>query len=110
MTERKYKVRFLPFFEMDLIEIVDYISYNLENPYAANLLVEEIEKAIRKRQACPESFEPYHSAKDRRHPYYRIYVKNFIIYYVIIDGEDKENKVIEVRRILYSKRGRRELI
>lgn len=48
MTERKYKVRFLPFFEMDLIEIVDYISYNLENPYAANLLVEEIEKVLGK--------------------------------------------------------------
>ena len=38
MTERKYKVRFLPLFETDLTEIVDYILYNLENPYAANLL------------------------------------------------------------------------
>ncbi len=38
MTERKYKVRFLPLFETDLTEIVDYISYNLENPYTANLL------------------------------------------------------------------------
>lgn len=26
-----------------------------------------------------ESFEPYRSLKERRYPYYRIYVKNFVV-------------------------------
>ena len=110
MVGKKYRVRLLPLFEWDLAEIIDYISYNLKNPQAAYLLVDEIEKAIMERLACPESFEPYPSAKDRKHPYYRIYVRNFVIYYVVIDDEDDEFKIMEVRRILYSKRDKRKLI
>lgn len=110
MVEKKYRARFLPLFEWDLAEITDYISYNLKNPQAAYLLVDEIEKAIKERLACPESFEPYPSAKDRKYPYYRIYVKNFVIYYVVIDDENDESKIMEVRRILYSKRDKSKLI
>jgi len=110
MVEKNYKVRFLPLFEWDLAEITDYISYNLKNPQAAYLLVDEIEKAIGDRLACPESFEPYPSTRDRKYPYYRIYVKNFIIYYVVIDDEDDAFKTMEVRRILYSKSDKRKLL
>jgi plasmid stabilization system protein ParE len=104
MVEKKYKIRILPLFEWDLTEITDYISYHIMNPHAANLLVDEVEKAIKERLVCPESFEPFPSVKDRKYPYYRIYVKNFIIYYVVIDDEDDEFKIMEVRRILYNKR------
>lgn len=104
MAVKRYKVRFIPLFEWDLTEITDYISYQLKNPQAANLLVNEIEKAIMGRLVCPESFETYPSAKDRKYPYYRIYVKNFVIYYVVIDDEDDEFKIMEVRRIMYNKR------
>jgi plasmid stabilization system protein ParE len=100
----------LPLFEWDLTEITDYISNNLRNPQAAYLLVNEIEKAIWERLEYPESFEPYPSVKDRKYLYYLIYVKNFIIYNVVIDDEDDEFKIMEVRRILYSKRDKRELV
>ena len=33
---------------------------------------------------------------------YRIYVKNFVVYYVVIDDEG-EDKIMEVRRFLYNK-------
>lgn len=110
MAGKNYRVRFLPLFEWDLAKITDYISYHLKNPQAAYLLVDEIEKTINERLACPESFEPYPSAKDRKYPYYRIYVKNFVIYYVVIDDEDDEFNIMEVRRILYCKRDKRKLI
>ena len=110
MVEKKYKLRLLPLFEWDLAEIIEYIAYNLKNPQAANLLADEVEKSIRERLVCPESFEIYPSIKDRKHLYYRIYVKNFIIYYVVIDDEDDEFKIMEVRRILYSKRDKRKLL
>ena len=65
---------------------------------AANKLIDDVENAIIKRSSCAESFEPYHSVKERKYPYYRIYVGNYVVYYVVIDD------VMEVRRILYNKR------
>lgn len=110
MVEKIYKLRYLPLFEEDLSEIINYINYQLNNQKAANDLIDKIEKAIIYRLKNPESFEPYSSAKDRKHPYYRIYVKNFVIYYVVIEDEINNFKVMEVRRILYNKRDKRKLI
>lgn len=104
MEDRKYAVRFLPLFEEDLNDIIDYITYRLKNPAAARHLVDEVEGAILKRSDCAESFEPYSSEKERRYPYYRIYVSNYVVYYVVIDD------VMEVRRILYNKRDAKHLV
>ena len=53
-----------------------------------------------------EAFEPYHSASERRYKYYRIYVKNYIVYYVVIDDEGSD-KIMEVRRFLYNKQNQK---
>lgn len=98
MQKKTYKLRFLPLFTEDLLEITTYITSNLQNPEAANSLVNEIEDAIDKRLENPLIFAPYNSKKPRINPYYRIYVKNYTIFYVVIDD------IMEVRKILYSKR------
>ncbi len=98
MKKKTYKLRFLPLFAEDLLEITTYIASNLQNPDAANRLVDEIEEAIDKRLENPLIFAPFNSKKPRVNPYYRIFVKNYTIFYVVIDD------VMEVRRILYSKR------
>lgn len=98
MAGKRYELRILPMFEEDLNEIVDYICLDLQNPIAAESMVDAVEKAIYERLSCAEAFEPYHSTKERRYPYYRIPVKNFSIYYVVIGN------IMEVRRILYSRR------
>lgn len=98
MQKKTYKLRFLPLFAEDLLEITTYIATNLQNPEAANILVDEIEDAIDKRLENPFIFAPFNSKKPRINPYYRIYVKNYTIFYVVIDD------IMEVRRILYSKR------
>lgn len=100
-------LRYLPVFREDLLEVISYIREVLQNPLAANELVDLVEKAILDRKSNPESFEPYHSIKERKYPYYRIYVKNFVIYYVVIPGE---TKIMEVRRFLYSKRNRDTIV
>ena len=97
----RYKLRILPLFEEDLNEIVDYFSLQLENPVAALALVDD---AIKERTSCADAFEPYRSAKERKYPYYRIYVRNYVIFYVVIDD------VMEVRRILYNRRDLKSLI
>lgn len=56
-----------------------------------------------------ESFEIYHSIRERKYPYYRIYVKNYAIWYVVIDDEG-EDKIMEVRRFLYNKQNQNKLI
>ena len=48
-----------------------------------------------------EAFEQFHSRKERKYPYYRIYVKHFIVFYVVIPEND--HKVMEIRRFLYGK-------
>ncbi len=98
MNERHYKLRFLPLFEDDLNGIVDYIAGHLKNPIAADRLVDDVQKAIQERLTCAEAFEQYHSAKERQYPYYRINVRNYTIFYVVMDD------VMEVRRIVYSRR------
>jgi Plasmid stabilization system protein len=110
MAEKIYKLRYLSLFEEDLSEIIDYIVYKLRNKTAANELLNSIEAAILTRLKNPESFEKNSFAKEIKQPYYRIYVNNFIIYYVVTDDETDDIKIMEVRRILYSKRDKRKLL
>lgn len=79
-----------------------YITNELQNPKAANDLLDAVEKAIIERIPNAESFEQYCSVRERKYPYYRIYVNNFVVYYVVIDDVGKD-KIMEVRRFLYNK-------
>lgn len=98
MDGKKYRLEILPLFEDDLNEIVDYMVYRLQNPIAAEAFVDAVEQAIQERLPFAESFAPYPSVKERRYPYYRIQVKNYTIFYVVIGD------VMEVRCIVYSRR------
>lgn len=98
MNKKHYKLRFLPLFENDLNEIIDYITIRLKNLAAAKAFINEVQTAIYERVSCAESFEPYNSSRNRENTYYRIYVKNYTIFYVVIGD------AMEVRRIVYSRR------
>ena len=98
LEQKKYKLKYLPIFASDLTEAVTYISNVLHNPQAAERLVNDTENAIMERLHSPLSYQPYQSAKKRKHTYYRINIRNFSVFYVVIDD------VMEVRRFIYSKR------
>lgn len=108
MDNVKYELRYLPLFYEELEEKAVYIAEKLMNSQAANDLLDAVEKAILERLPNAESFEPYHSLKERKYPYYRINVRNFSIYYVVI-GDDS-NKIMEVRRFLYNRQNRDAII
>ena len=95
--DKEYELRFLPLFEEDLNEIVDYITNVLQNEIAALSFVDAVEKAIQQRLPFAESFEKFQSTHDRKYPYYQIPVKNYTIFYVVIGN------TMEVRRILYGR-------
>jgi len=101
---KKYKLNYLPSFYKDLDEITNYISNKLDNKIAAINLLDDIESEIYKRQLNPESFEKYKSSKKRKNTYYKIYVKNYTIFYIV-----KKN-TMEIRRVLYSRRNFNNLI
>lgn len=98
MEDKPYQLRYLPIFEQDLISTANYITNVLKNEDAASHLIDDVEAAILERLNNPVAFEPYRSAKKRNYPYYRIYVRNYVVYYVAI------NHVMEVRRLLYGAR------
>ena len=104
MDNNKYTLRYLPLFEQELAAAKDYIANVLMNPSAALRLVDETEQVIQKRLSNPLSFECYHSVKDRKHPYYYINVRNFMVFYVVIGD------VMEVRHFVYSRRDLSKLI
>ena len=106
--DRGYELRYLPVFYDDLYKIVSYIREKLLNPNAADDLLDEVETAIMNRVPDCESFEPYNSPKYREYPYYRIYVKNYIIFYVVI--KEGTRKIMEVRRILYKGQDRDNIV
>jgi len=95
---KKYKIRYLEMFETDVQETVKYIAKTLQNHAAAQSLLEEIYKEIHKRSEMPFLSESVRLLYDPHNLYYRIYVKNYVIYYVVIDD------IIEIRRFLYGKR------
>ena len=109
MNNENYQLRYLPLFFDDVNNITSYIRNNLSNPQAAKDLIDTIEKSILERQPICESFEPYHSKRNRKYPYYRIYVKNYIVFYVVIDDEGS-NKIMEVRRLLFNRQDKDNII
>jgi len=105
----QYMLQYLPLFYDDLEQAVFYIRDKLQNEKAAEDLIDDVEAAIQKRLSSPESYEEYRSKWNRRYPYYRIYVRNYTIYYVVKKDEGPQ-KIMEVRRLLYNGRNRDELI
>ena len=105
---RKIEERYLESFYRDLDGITTYIVNMYKNYKAANDLVDAIEIAIDKRTPIADSFKPYKSKKHRDYDYYRLIVKNFYIFYVVIVEDNKS--IVEYRRILYKKRNWQDII
>jgi len=101
---KEYRLSYVPTFEQDLEEVRDYIAIRLMNPSAALRLIEDTEKAIYNRLKNPLGFNPYKSSRTRKQPYYRINIRNYSVFYVVIGD------VMEVRRFIYAKRNLPEIL
>ena len=86
--------------KQDLRSIINYITFKLKSPMAAQNLLDEIEEQIEGLAQFPERFplydlESWHSRNLRV-----VSVKNFVILYI----PNIETKVVNVYRIFYGKR------
>ena len=98
LENKEYQLRYTPSFDEDFTETVRYIAEVLQNPQAAEKLIDDTEKMIMERLKAPCAYQPFKSVRARKYPYYRINVHNYAVFYVVIDH------VMEVRRFLYSGR------
>ena len=94
----KYSVKFYEEFD----EIISYIKDELKNVIAANNLMDTVEREINNRFHNPLGYKKYYT--NAGNIYYRIYIKNYIVFYTVTDN------VMEVRRITYSKRDLEKLM
>jgi len=98
------EIKYLPSFQQDLDAIVDYISITLEAPRAALNLVDELEISIKKLKQFPNAHRLYRSIKPIKTLYRILTVKNYLVFYVVLE------KHIEIHRIIYKKRNLSQLI
>lgn len=100
-----YKLEYLPVARQDLIDIVLYISQELQNPDAANRLAEKLIETAEKVLTFPGN-PSYHPIKPLRHEYRKAIVQNYLMFYRI----DEEKKLVTVARVLYAKRNYNRLL
>ncbi len=104
MANNRYTIKYTSTYINQFNSILNYIVNNLKNKIAAENFYNEVIKEIENRSKNPESFEKYVSIRKRKNIYYRIYVKNYTIFYTVT------NNTMEIRRIIYSRRNFDKLI
>lgn len=104
MAKNKYTIKYTATFTNQFDNILKYFIQKLKNKIAAESFYNEVIAEIERRSKNPESFEKYRSSRKRKNTYYRIYIKNYTIFYIVKDN------TMEIRRILYSKRNFDNLI
>ena len=104
MANDKYTIKYSSTYINQFNSILKYIVNNLKTKTTAENFYNEVVKEIEKRSENPKCYEKYISNKKRKNTYYRIYVKNYTIFYTV------SNNSMEIRRILYSRRNFDKLI
>ena len=99
-----YKLRYLPLAQKDLESITDYMTDNLKAPKAALDFLDAIEEGFEQICAHPYSCRVYQPIKPTELEYRALTVKNYIVFYVVIDN------IIEVHRIVYGRRNLPQII
>jgi plasmid stabilization system protein ParE len=100
----EYIIKYLPVARKDLIEIIGYISEKLEAPKAALNFIDEFEKKILGLRINPYSHRLYRPSKPIDTEYRLLSVKNYLVFYVVVDN------IVEIHRIIYNKRNLSETI
>jgi addiction module RelE/StbE family toxin len=102
--ELRLVISYLPLALTDLEEIFHYIVNKLKAPQAARNLRNEINAAIQKLIHFPYAHALYRMQKPLKKEYRKITVKNFYVFYVV------EENVIEIHRVMYSRRNIESLL
>lgn len=95
-----YNLEYLPVARQDMVEIVRYISRELNNPAAADRLAVELIEAGDGIPAFPYANPAYIPVRPLKYEYRKLLVQNYLMFYWV----DEEKKLVTVARVIYAKR------
>ena len=95
---KKYNIEYSRESKEDLIEIKQYIKYNLQELETANKLILKIRKSIKTLKNNPEIYTIIDDDVIRKLEIRKLIIDNYIVFYRI------KNDTIEIVRIMYGKR------
>ena len=95
---KKYNIEYSKESKEDLIEIKQYIKYNLQEPETTNKLISKIRNSIKDLNNNPKIYAIIDDDIIRKLEIRKIIVDNYIVFYRI------KNNSIEIVRIMYGRR------
>lgn len=84
----------------EMIEIYEYISYNLKESKAAKRLMSEVLDKVLNLSNTPELYMKIGKIDKLKREYHRMVIKNYIILYTI----DFEKNKVYISRMIYGRR------
>lgn len=91
-----YKLEYLPVARRDMIEIVRYISQELQNPTAADKLAMELIEAGDSIPKFPYANPAFIPIRPLKHEYRKLLVQNYFMFYWV----DEVKKLVTVARVV----------
>lgn len=101
-----YKLEYLPVARRDMIEIVRYISQELQNPTAADQLAMELIEAGDSIPKFPYANPAFIPIRPLKHEYRKLLVQNYFMFYWV----DEAKKLVTVARVVYARRDYKRLL
>ena len=101
-----YKLVYLPVARRDMIEIVRYISQELQNPTAADQLAMELIEAGDSIPKFPYANPAFIPIRPLKHEYRKLLVQNYFMFYWV----DEVKKLVTVARVVYARRDYKRLL
>ena len=101
-----YNVEYLPLAVQDMVEIVVYITQELNNPAAAERIAEQLTKAGEILQDFPYAQPAYTPLRPLKHEYRKLLVENYMMLYWVTE----EEKRVTIARVVYARRNYTKLL
>ena len=95
-----YNVEYLPSAVQDMVEIVLYITRELNNPTAAERIAERLAEAGGSLREFPYAQPAYTPLRPLKHEYRKLLVENYMMLYWVSETE----KHVTIARVTYARR------
>jgi len=98
MSNKEYKINYLPIAKKDLNEIIEYIQ--ADDPNTALELLNKIDESISQLSTFPYRGTTPDDENLQSKNYRMLVVKAYLVFYIVNEDE----KEVEIRRIIHGKR------
>ena len=98
-----YNITYLPLANDDILAAVNYVAERLENPMAAEELLNELDQTVDRLARFPYAHELYHTNRPMQKEIRKVAVKGYVLYYSV-DGN-----AVEIQRFIHGRKDREHL-